>query len=414
MNPSVMLGHNIFGYDIPYLIYCADQAGTSLALGRDESSIRVDNWVSKYRVDGSKTLDYMRAHVYGRNIIDTLFLSYKYDIGRNYDNYKLKYIVAKEGLEVENRVFYDGGQIRFKYTDVVEWKKIKEYCIHDSDDALALYDLMIPAFFYLTPSIPKTFQQMLYTASGSQINSFMVRSYLQNGMSVSKTTEAQNFEGATSFGTPGIYRNVFKVDTASLYPSVMLTYNIHDKYKDEKNHFIQMVSYFTKERLKNKKIAKETKDPYYSGLEQAQKIVINSCFGMMGAVGLNYNSPSNAALITRKGREVLQQAIEWAQKKNYIIPNGDTDSISFCTQDMRPFSKEEQSSLLKEINSLYPPTISWEHDGIFSRMVIIKVKNYILKTEDGKVKIKGSALRSPNREPALSEFINKVIEVLLE
>jgi DNA polymerase, archaea type len=315
INPSVMMGHNIFGYDIPYLIYCADQANTSLKLGRDDSSIRIDNWTSKYRVDGSKTLDYSRAHIYGRNIIDTLFLSYKYDFARKYDNYKLKYIVSKEGLEIKDRVFYDGGQIRFKYTDPVEWAKIKEYCIHDSDDALALYDLMIPAYFYLTPSVPKTFQQMLYTASGSQINSFLVRSYLQNGNSIAKTTEAQNFEGAISFGNPGIFKNVLKVDVASLYPSIMLTYNTYDKMKDPDNNFIKMVRYFTDERLKNKKIAKETGDNYYSGLEQAQKIVINSAYGMLGATGLNYNSPHNASLITRKGREILQQAIVWATGK---------------------------------------------------------------------------------------------------
>lgn len=317
MNPSVMLGHNIFGYDLPYLIYCADQAGTSLKLGRDESSIRVDNWTSKYRVDGSKTLDYMRCHVYGRNLIDTLFLSYKYDFARKYDNYKLKYIVAKEGLEVKDRTFYDGAQIRFQYQNPVEWEKIKKYCINDSDDALSLYDLMIASLFYLCTNIPKSFQQILYSATGSQINSFLVRSYLQNGESVAKASEAVPFEGAISFGVPGVYRNVLKIDFSALYASIMRQYKVYDKFKDPKGNFIKMVEYFTVQRLEYKRLGKETGDRYYKDLDQAAKIVANSAYGLLGAQGINYNSPKQAAWITEKGRELLKMSILWSSSKPY-------------------------------------------------------------------------------------------------
>ncbi len=317
INPSVIIGHNIFGYDFPYLQFIAEREETTLSLGRDDSDLKFDPWESKFRIDGSKDLTYKRCHIYGRNIIDTLFLSYKHDIGRAYDNYKLKYIIEKEGLQVKDRQFYDGGEIRNNYTKPDEWVKIKKYAEHDADDALALYDLMIPPFFYLTPSIPKTFQQMLYTASGSQINSLMVRSYLQDSHSIAKANEVQRFEGALSAGFPGIYSNVFKVDVASLYPSIMLEYKTYDKVKDPRANFIKMVQYFTDERLKNKKIAKETKDPYYSGLEQAQKIIINSAYGMMGATGLNYNSLDNAAFVTTKGREILQKAIVWATGSEY-------------------------------------------------------------------------------------------------
>jgi DNA polymerase, archaea type len=317
IDASVIIGHNIFGYDLPYLQFIADREQTSLKLGRDDSELKWDGWESKFRIDGSKDLHYKRCHIYGRNIIDTLFLSYKHDIGRNYDNYKLKYIIEKEGLEVKDRQFYDGSKIRDNYLIPEEWVKIKKYAEHDADDALALYNLMIPPFFYLTPSIPKTFQQMLYTASGSQINAFLVRSYLQEGHSISKTSEPQKFEGALSAGFPGIYSNVFKTDVSSLYPSIMLEYNTHDKFKDPKQNFSKMVKYFTNERLANKKLAKETNDLYYTGLEQAQKIIINSAYGMMGTPGLNYNSPHNAAFVTTKGREILQKAIIWATGEPY-------------------------------------------------------------------------------------------------
>lgn len=96
---------------------------------------------------------------------------------------------------------------------------------------------------------------------------------------------------------------------------------------------------------------------------------------------------------------------------NFILGPVDTDSISFCKPDMSPFSEQEQSSLLTEINSMMPELVQYAHDGYYESVVCIKAKNYILY--DGELHIKGSALRSPNKELALKEFTDKVIDCLV-
>jgi DNA polymerase I len=316
-NPTIFSGFNIFGFDLPYLNYCAQQAGTSLKLGRDGSEIKFDKYTSRFRKDGSQDYEYTRCHIYGREIVDMYFVAYHYDIGRKYERYKLKEIIKHEGLAKPNRVYYEAENIAEDWKDLEKRKLIKLYGQDDSDETLALFDLMIPAYFYLTPSIPKTFEQINYSASGSQLNSFLIRSYLQINHSLPKASEVVKFPGAISDGNPGIYSNVFKVDVASLYPSIMLQYEIYDKVKDPKKFFSKMVSYFTEERLKNKKLAKETGDRYYKDLEQAQKIVINSAYGLLGATGLLFNSPTNAELVTRYGREILKKSIYWATGQEY-------------------------------------------------------------------------------------------------
>jgi DNA polymerase, archaea type len=406
-NPSIILGHNIYSFDLPYLNFCANKAGTTLALGRDNSDITFNNKESKYRIDGAKDYLYYKCFIYGREIIDTLFLSYKYDISRKYENYSLKNIIKQENLEIKDRQFYDAGQIRFKYNIPEEWIKIKQYALHDADDSLALYDLMIPAYFYLTQSVPKSFQSMITSASGSQINSFLVRSYLQDNHSIPKQSESVKFEGAISIGNPGVYKNVFKVDVASLYPSIMLEYKTFDKLKDPLGHFQLMVEHFTKERLSNKKLGKETNDKYYKDLEQSQKIVINSAYGMMGATGLNFNSPYNAALVTRKGREILQKSIDWALENKFTLVNADTDSISI-TYNNEYLSEEERKEILTCINSLFPQLIRFEDDGYYDTVFILKIKNYTL-WDGKKLKIKGSALKASMKEPKLKDFINEVV-----
>ena len=96
---------------------------------------------------------------------------------------------------------------------------------------------------------------------------------------------------------------------------------------------------------------------------------------------------------------------------NFILGPVDTDSISICKPDMTPFSKEEQESLIAEINSLMPKKIQYSHDGYFKRCVAIRAKNYILYDGE-KIKVKGSGLKGSTKSPALKEFTSKVIDSL--
>lgn len=412
LNPSILAGHNIFGYDLPYMEYCAKKADTELFLGRDGSSIKFNKYTSKFRKDGSQDYDYTRCFIYGREIVDTMFVAYHFDFARKYESYALKQIIKQEGLEIAGRQFYDAGNISKNYLIPEEWEKIKKYAEHDADDAAALYFLMIPAYFYMAQYVPKSFQTLNYSASGSQLNSFLVRSYLQDGHSVPKASPPRKFEGAISMGWPGVYKNVYKLDIAALYPSIMIEYNIYDKFKDPKAHFAKMVSYFTHERLKNKKLAKDTGERYYKEVEQSGKTFINSAYGLLGSVGLAFNSPKNAELVTAKGREILTKGMDWAKENKFILANVDTDSISITNNEF--ISMDKRKELTDNINSIFPEKIKWTDDGYYRKFIVLRAKNYILQTEEGKIKIKGSALKSSKTEKGLKEFMGKIIECLLD
>jgi DNA polymerase elongation subunit (family B) len=264
--------------------------------------------------------------------------------------------------------------------------------------------------FYLTQMVPKSFQSVVCSATGSQINSIMIRAYLQEAHSLPKESPAVEFEGAISMGNSGLYKNAFKIDVSSLYPSIMMAYKVYDESKDPEGKFLELVETLTKERLKNKALAKT--DKYYDDLQSSQKITINSCYGFLAAQGLLFNSPSKAAFITRTGREILQRAFKWAEEKKFTLINGDTDSIMFCKEDQSEFSENEQNELLTEINGLFPSQIHFEHDGIYPSVLILKAKNYAL-WDGQKLKIKGSALKGGGKEMALKELMNEVLHALI-
>jgi DNA polymerase elongation subunit (family B) len=440
-DPSVLIGHNIFGYDLPYLYSRAVRYNENLEIGRDGSAIRFDSKTSKKRKDGSQSYDYYNAHIDGREIIDSMFMAITYDVGRKFPSYGLKRIEEYLELVDENRPKFD-----FSKNSVTEacgcddlWDQLCDYGIEDADSPIKMFDIMGPSFFYLNQSIPKTFQQMINEATGSQIDSFMVRAYLQDGYSQPKSSPKNEFQGAISMGVPGIYNWVRKVDVASLYPSIMRQYRIYPRTKDPQKYFLKALNYFTEERLKNKELAKT--DKYYDDLQGAQKILINSKYGFMGASYLLYNDPREADKVTKHGREILQTAVEWAcgyqlrqeikhiknkgkdneerqyewvgseSKTDNILVNVDTDSISY-TNGRKPEPGEFEAQI-EELNKLYPDLIKWEDDGVFEKVIVVKAKNYVLK-KDGKVKYKGSSLTDQKKEPALIEFLHEVIGALLE
>ncbi len=415
INPSIIVGHNIYGFDLPYLQYVSQRYRVPMKLGRDGSEIYFSDRTSQFRKDGSQSYDYTNALIYGREIVDTYFLAMKSDISRTYESYGLKQIIKQEGLERPGRQHYDASRIAKDWPDLEKRKQIKAYAIDDADDALKLYDLMIPSLFYLNQSVPRSLQQIVNSASGSQLNGLMVRAYLQQGHSIARGSDAVEYEGAISFGNPGIHKNVFKVDVSAMYPSIMLQYNIYPKQKDPYGYSLKMLGWFTNERVNNKRLAKETSNRYFKDLSEAQKIVCNSWYGASGAPKLNYNYPEGAAKVTEHGRNILNTAIDWAKDTyGFVLCNGDTDSIAFKKPDSKAFTREERVELLKDLNSRMDERIKWEDDNHFKKFIVIKAKNYILQDDTNKIKIKGSALKATTKEKALQRFLGEVIDLLLK
>jgi len=317
LDPSLIIGHNILSYDFPYMAARADINGTTLNLGRNGSAIRFNNYESKFRLDGTRELLYKNASIYGREIVDTYFLSVSFDVSKSIETYALKPMIKQLGFEKEGRQYYDAGSIRDNYKNPKEWELIKQYAIDDAEDPVKLWDYMGPLYFNMAPMIPKPLSEILLSASGSKLNALMVRAYLQDRHSIPKASEVEKFEGALSWAKSGVYSNCFKIDLASLYPSIMLEYEVYDSDKDPKGYLLQLVKTFREKRLEYKKLAADTGDSYWKEMDTTAKGILNSFYGFMGAPGLPFNSPECAAFITEKGREILKFTYKWASGKNF-------------------------------------------------------------------------------------------------
>src|SRR5213079_154731 len=77
-DPDVIEGHNLFRFDLPYLVARAKKAKTKLDWGRGDGFLR--SRPSRLQI-AEKTIDYPKFTVGGRHFVDTFLLAQFYDVG---------------------------------------------------------------------------------------------------------------------------------------------------------------------------------------------------------------------------------------------------------------------------------------------------------------------------------------------
>lgn len=86
-----------------------------------------------------------------------------------------------------------------------------------------------------------------------------------------------------------------------------------------------------------------------------------------------------------------------------------------CKPDQTAWTEAEQSLFLEALNSQFPEKISWENDGYYDSVVVIKSKNYaLLPHGETKIKLKGSSIKDQKKEPALREMMDRFIQIMIK
>ena len=214
----------------------------------------------------------------------------------------------------------------------------------------------------------------------------------------------------------GTANHVLHCDVTSLYPSIMLVYKYLPK-KDEIGVFPGLLSDLRTFRVKAKELARDAKDEegrvYFNALQSTFKILINSFYGYLGFQMAHFNDFSAANQVTAKGRELIQSAVAWLKAKDAKIIEVDTDGIYFVPPDNVKTASDEEK-LIADLGEILPKGIELELDGRYPAMFSYKMKNYALLDEQGRLRIKGSGLRSRGLELFQREWLEEMLTLLLK
>lgn len=412
-DPDVIEGHNIFNFDLPYILKRCELHNVPFAIGRDGSTPRVFDTRASY---ADRAFEYTAAEIAGRHVIDTMLLVQTYDMTkRNMESYGLKYAARYFGISSPDRTYIPGNKISWYWDNDV--KTLMAYALDDVTETRKLSDRLSGTTFYLTQMLPMSYGQVARIGSAAKIESLLVREYLRARHTLPRPrVGVQTTGGYTDIFVTGILGPVLHVDVESLYPSIMISKQIAPA-SDVLGVFQQLLKVLTASRLEAKRQMQGARDnderSRLDALQSSLKILINSFYGYLGYARGLFNDVEQADLVTTTGQELLRRMIDFIQSEKGMVIEVDTDGIFFVPPPSVR-TEEEEGAFVERLSGLMPEGITVALDGRYQKMLSYKMKNYALLEYDGTLRIKGSSLISRSIERFGRQYIRQCIECLLK
>src|SRR5438034_2552792 len=416
-DPDVIENHNLFGFDLPFLEQRAEVLGIPLILGRVGGPTLLERREDTLAV-GPDTRRRTRYSVAGREMIDTLDAVRRHDfVVRDMPSHRLKEVARYFGIALPNRVYLEGAAIFETYRQNPEL--VRRYALDDVTEVDGLSRRLLGAPFALAGMAPRRYERLASAGPAMGIlEPMLVRAYLRAGAALPCQAANESAEnglhegGAVHLFAEGVAEQVVKADVASLYPSLMRTFQIGPSC-DRLGVLLNILSRLTDLRLAHKAaaqaaIAGSVEANAHDATQAAMKILVNSAYGYMAAGSMALFADARAAgEVTQRGREVLAQVVEALRRRGMALIEGDTDGVYFAVPG--GWMEEQERELVDEIAAGLPAGIRLEYEGRYKAMFSHEVKNYALLTYDGKLIVRGVALRSSRAEPFGERFLHQAL-----
>jgi DNA polymerase elongation subunit (family B) len=409
---DVIEGHNIYNFDLPYILKRCELTGVEFAIGRDGSTLRSFETRTAF---AERSVDYMSFEIAGRHIIDTWLLLQSYDVSkRSLDSYGLKSAARHFGFARENRIYITPEKISWYWDN--EPDLLIRYALDDVYETKMLSEFLSPTYFYMSQMVPYNFGTIARMGSAAKIESLILREYVREKYSVPTPEPGlQTTGGYTDIFITGMVEHVLDVDVESLYPSIMIERAIAPE-RETAGVFLSLLKNLTAMRLDAKRKMKSAKDPHLrsklDALQSAFKILINSFYGYLGYNRALFTDVKKADAVTTTGQEILRRLISAITDRQGDVIQVDTDGIFFSAPGTIRTEEEEQRFVAAVAKEL-PQGINLAINGRYKAMLSYKKKNYALLDYSNKIKIKGSSLTSRSMEKFGKNFVHQCLDALL-
>lgn len=412
---DILVGHNITNYDLP-------------ELEKDGVPIR-DMFFNPLRSKETKE-SFLFWEGHGVCVADTYRIAKS--VWPSLPQYSLDYLVKHFSLGAKK-------EMPMSKLDEI-WRKdrsrVIEYCLHDAKLSYELFKFsrwLERAIAIGTVARLPLSNSLNYVTSWIN-DSLMIRDADRHDVAVpsrQRNVSAGKYKGAFVYvAEGGLYENVISLDFRSLYPSVIMAYNVSpDTYmkrpegecyispigvaftKEREGVLPRVVRRVFRERMEMKKKYKETGDKFYDDLQYALKIILNSFYGYMGTPFSRFYRREVAESITAWARERTIMLKRTLEKKGFRIILMDTDSAFVQITQGDPVEVGEALS-----EELSDENFTLEFEYAFDKFYTAgKKKRYFGHTfypkED--IMVKGFELKRGDSFPYQRKVMKKCIELIL-
>ncbi len=414
VDPDVIVGYNQDAFDWPYLRKRAEKLKVLLNIGRDGSQISFKGG---------------RPKIAGRLNVDL------YDIAMRITEVKIK--------RLENIAEFLGTKIDMEDIEAKDinkyWEMDKEKVfLHAKRDVTHTFMIakeLLPMHYEMAKLIKLPLDDVTRIGRGKQVDWLLLSEAKKVGEVAPNAAEvAETYEGAFVIEPErGLHENVAELDFASMYPSIMVAFNISPdtlspngeyiapevgyRFKKQPDGFFKRILIsLIKRRQEIKKIMKNMSenDPNYKLLDikqQTLKILTNSFYGYMGWSGARWYCKACAEATTAWGRHFIKTSAKIAEQMGFKVLYGDTDSIFVSKPVGIEELKKEVDKLIERISKELPVQI--ELDELFKTIFFVEKKRYAGLTIEGKILVRGLEVRRGDWCELAKRAQKEVIEILL-
>ena len=417
INPDIVFTFEGNSLQWPYLTKRADKTKSQLKVGRDEG-VPHQSLYGHYSITGRANID----------LLD--FAEDLYDV-------KIKNIpnVAKYlGIKAFNGLL--GETEFFEYWSRTNGQKILVSQVEEQTDTLlkigseALdYVIQLSALTGLPPD------QVIAAATGFRVDNYLMMETHALGQLIPSKEEQPiiPYRGSIVLQPQvGLHDNVASLDFSSMYPSLMIKYNIspdtlvspngsvdafevpevHHRFKKKPDGFYRIaLTKLIQARRTTKEELKRTArtDPRYPLLkarEKAVKVTTNAVYGYAGWSGARWYSREVAESAAALGRDTINQSIGIAKNLGLTVLYGDTDSlfVKYDEKLVQEFLKSINDKLGLEINL----------SEIYKRILFTEAKKkYAGLRQDGQLDVVGLEAVRGDWSNLARDVQNKVLEFVL-
>ena len=420
-DPDVITGYDSNFFDFPFLLGRAKKLGIKFAAGRDGSEPHFSVY-GHISVAGRAHLDlYDMAEIVVEVKVKTL---------KNIADYL-------RVMPKESRVLIDHAQIPKYWDDEDLREQLLRYAAQDAESTIGIAEKLLPTAISMSQVSGMPLDQVMRAGVGFRVENMLLRAAHEVGELIPNRT---SYRGGTYVGgyvlkpVPGIHDNIAVFDFASMYPNLMIKYNISpDTYvppgekvsDDEVNTAPEVGHRFRKEppgfykRVleglieERRKIQKTMEKLKPSTLEHAMlnerqkslKTMTNAVYGYCGWLGARWYMKPVAEGTSAWGREVIKETIEMAKKYGLKVIYADTDSVFVTNEDsVEEFSQTVTAKLGLEIKP----------DKIYRRVFFTEAKKkYAGLLEDGTLDVVGFEIVRGDWPEIAREVQENVLNIVL-
>jgi DNA polymerase, archaea type len=180
-DPDILENHNIFAFDLPFLVRRASRLGVPLGIGRDGSEPELETDVFD---SGERAEPFLRWRVRGREVIDTQHAVRRYGmVAPNLRRHGLKEAARFFGLARVDREYVPGAEIWSTYQ--TDPDRIRRYAADDVLEVDGLSQRLMPAAFHLTRVLPRAYERIASDSGAMSLwEPLVVRAYLHEGRAI--------------------------------------------------------------------------------------------------------------------------------------------------------------------------------------------------------------------------------------